>query len=263
MVGHDVAGAARREHVGPDGGPGIEVLQLEQRQNLVRGLDHGVDTELGFDALVRGAAVDGEDVLPGALPGELDDPVRGRWLEDEHEVVAPGGPADEPGRCDRADLLVGVEDDVEGRVLGSGGVEPPEQLDDEKQPTLHVVDAGAEDPAVALAPKLGPGTDRPHGIVVTDEHDPVIRPRSVKVEQRTMAGHGFAAEPSEGGEPLCEPRRGPLGPLEVSGGGLDGDEFAQLGEILRQPPVKVVDGRHEATRISQLRLGYSRIMVCP
>ncbi len=92
-----------------------------------------------------------------------------------------------PAGADRTDLLVGVDEDVEGGVFGAGGVEPPEELDDEEQAPLHVVDPGAEDSTVLLAPELGPRTHRPDGVDVADEHDPVSGSRAPETQKRTVA----------------------------------------------------------------------------
>jgi hypothetical protein len=85
-------------------------------------------------------AVDDEAVPGKSLPGGLQVPARGRRLEHECRYDVPGRFLDERPSGEAADLLVGCEEDAGGASAVTGFAD---RLDENDEPRLHVVGAGA------------------------------------------------------------------------------------------------------------------------
>ncbi len=187
-VRHHVADAPPVDHVRAHCRSLGQILELEHLEDLVGRLDDGVDAELGFDALVRGTAVDGNDVLAGPLASQLEAALEVGRFEHEHDVGPSGGFLDEGPGAGRPDLLVRVEESLDGGVGETVMLQKPQEPDDEEQAPLHVVHPRPERTPLIDAPEIRPGADRPHRVEMPEQQHPDAGPLTHDPQQRSVVG---------------------------------------------------------------------------
>ena len=138
------------------------------------GADDGVASVLGFRALVRGLAANGDAIPTHALAGHLEITVQMWWLKDDHGFCTRGEAFNE--RASRAgfDFLVGRDQQFQGgfgrQVVLFERVQRVQRLHDA---TFHVVSAWPKRLVPLHPPDVLPEAHRVHGVAVRQVHDPL------------------------------------------------------------------------------------------
>ena len=204
VVGDDVLAHAAAHDADVHRDPVARVAQSLEREDLVRELLDRARPVFGVRASVGGMAMDDEAVAGESLPGGLQVAPLGRRLEDERGRDVAGRLLDERPPGEAAGLLVRGEEDAGGAAADAGLAD---RLDEDDEPRLHVVGAGA-----VRAPVLDPeghgreGPDRPHRVDMAEQEERLALARQVDAEV-VAAERRLAAVPLElGGDAL---RHGP------------------------------------------------------